>query len=209
MKTFKQLIVEMAAEWHIKHPNDSEVLHHISSYDFNEFKPFSHFGTKKSAGERARNLINTKLTKDSPLNVYSVRIRKGNVVDIPDISDFHNSQHILNALHYSKHITDKEHSNTASKINDLDNESDKQKIMLKLLKSKNIQTISYINTMEDPGKKSYIITSPKQVRVLKKSTSSHINLKKYPTIDDSTRNHVSDLVIHHDSPLSIYRGKKK
>lgn len=56
-------------------------------------------------------------------------------------------------------------------------EGERTKILLDFLKRRKIDTIAYKNRVEDPGSTSYIITHPKQVRLLRK-TKAPINVKR-------------------------------
>lgn len=163
MKSFKEFVYE-AARWHIRHQNDSEVVHHATNADFDgNFRPFSHFGSSKAA--RAASV-------DKPSDqhhIYAARIRLGNVAHIPDTDGSHSPKSIVNLLHYAGHITDAERNDVHSKIASTEDEDAKVAHVVNLLKKKNIDTLSYTNCIEDSGSRSYMITDPKQVRVLRKT----------------------------------------
>lgn len=157
---------------------ESEVLYHTSGSNFDQFKPFSHFGSKQAAGQR----LHTKGLFDR-FKTYSVRLKLGNVAHIDYDSHSHYPTDIIHGLHEYNHITDDEHKHLYQKFKDSEKNSDwstdeKFKYLGKFLNKKGIDTISYRNDIEDPGSKSYINTRSDQVRILHKGY--HVNQKKYP-----------------------------
>lgn len=180
MKTFK-LFLESTYK---AQDGESEILHHTSPHDFNEFKPFSHFGTKQAAGARAIDMFDGDTTKNKT-NIYSVRLKKGNEARIgdPKLSSFDIDDEDINPdeytdkakgylynLHTFGHITKQEHDTLNKKYESMPDEESRINHLSNYLRTnKNIHTLTYGNTEEDPGYDSHIITHPDQVRILRKS----------------------------------------
>jgi hypothetical protein len=158
---------------------ESEILHHVSPHNFNEFKPFSHFGSKATV----RHFKNNYLENDTKTS-YSVRLKLGNIAHVEeDESGEHHPINLINQLRLAGHITNQEH-NTLHNIykNSLEgNHKERRQKSIdhfdhlsKWLNNKGIHTISYNNVGEidshqtEKDRKSYIITHPSQVRILKK-----------------------------------------
>ena len=177
MKTFK--IFLESAEYKAQ-DGESEIVHHVSPHDFNEFRPLSHFGTKHAARHRAidmRDNYNTNSDENykHPMHYYSSRIKLGNVAQIDDESE-HHPHEIANSLLSNGHITDEEHKHILS-------DKEGTKPLLDILKKKNIHSLSYENGHEDAGSASYIITHPDQVRILKKGKIDISNNTVYRVSD--------------------------
>lgn len=203
MKTFKEFVTENA-KWHIKHPDDSEVLHHGSTgtSDIKEFRPFSHFGTKHAARARLAGMSRDPNAKHS---IYSVRLRLGKTVHVSDVEEVHDPIHVANVLHLAGHISNEEHLHMHQTFGMKDDETDYNHLR-QVLKQKGINSVSYTNSLEDAGSKSYMITDPKQVRVLRKS-DANINIGRgKKRTNSSGKNVVTSF--HHNTLLATYKEPK-
>lgn len=103
------------------------------------------------------------------MKYYTTRLKLGNVAHIEDVQDDHFPT-IAQELHNKGHISKEDHQSVidANKI-DAGNGNTAKETLLGVLKKNNIDTISYNNEYEGDGtSKSYMITHPSQVRVLKK-----------------------------------------
>jgi len=154
---------------------ESEVLHHVTPYRFKFFKPLSHFGSPTAA--RQIGLERKSYTNHKNFYYHTARINLGNVVHIHDNGDSQ-AHDLADMLHHGGYFNDQEHNEVTR------HEYGSKKsanALLDNLKRKNIHTLSYDNQWEDHGHKSYIITHPNQVRVLRSGTLN---------INDNTSNRV-------------------
>jgi hypothetical protein len=157
---------------------ESKVLYHATHIPFNgnKFRPFSHFGTKDAARSRASR-INEQNPKAKSFDTYSTRLRLGTTVDIPDPIE-HSPKKIATLLHKHGHIDKNDYRKIINAMSSHDDDKNKYKELASHLRDKGIHTISYTNEVEDPGNKSYMITHPNQVRVLKKTEGSSLNMER-------------------------------
>jgi len=171
MKSFVEFLVESYK--YKAQKGESEVLHHLTANKFDTFKSFSHFGTANAA--RSRAFSKPKVSNDTRKsdNMYSVRIKKGKTVDVDDLGT-NTPQDLAVSLHKRGHISTKE----KKYVTGSSSKSDAHHNLLDVLKARKIKTMRYKNEFEDPGKHSYIITHPDQVRVLRKKEHAKINLEK-------------------------------
>jgi hypothetical protein len=172
MMSFFEFLLEKA-EYQAQ-PDESEVVHHASNSDFTEFHPLSHFGTANAA--RARAIYDTEpedegKKRTKPKNLYTARIKLGKVAHIADTDDEHTPITILDSLHDAGHIDKASHREYTTAMHKLHTDEDRKAVLLNALKKHKINTISYNNTVEDPGSRSYIISHPSQVRLLQKTKS--------------------------------------
>lgn len=156
---------------------ESELVHHVSSHEFSEFKPLSHFGSREVARDIGHAIYRDtkgftqdgfgyKKPPDGKLKYYSARIKLGNTVHISDVVEDYPPA-ISGELHNHGHISKEDHDYVQKNPN--------KESLLHVLKKNNINTISYDNEFEgDKPSKSYIITHQSQVRILKKG---NLNLK--------------------------------
>lgn len=172
MKTFKEFLREKAE--YGTQEGEGPVVHHASDQDFKEFRPLSHFGSADAARARA---VTIGSASSEPKHLYTARIRTGNVARIGDDAANHTPASILHSLHKAGHINVSSYIKTDDKMRAASDEGERSKILLDVLKRKKINTIAYKNRVEDPGKTSYIITHPKQVRLLRK-TKAPINVER-------------------------------
>lgn len=166
MLSFKDFINESLE--YLPKTGESEVVHHSSDKSFPSFNPLSHFGTANAA--RARAVSSGQSPKDSK-HLYSARLNLGNVVNMGDDGENHTPHGILHSLHKAGHITVNNYLNMRNKMSAAENDESRKDMLVKYLKRRKIDTIRYKNRVEDPGSTSYIITHPKQVRILRKSFS--------------------------------------
>ena len=192
MLTFRQLREKLEYR---KQEGESHLLHHITPHEFDSFKPMSHFGTHDAARARASFLakhelpsssdsshekytgspeIFNKRQKETKFNIYSTRLKLGKVIDVPDIAEDRPSK-LLDMLSKHKHIPHETVVELTKKS--LGHGGLTHEHIAKALNKHGIDTLRYKNKWEDPGKTSYMITRPDQVRVLRK-TKSTLNLKR-------------------------------
>jgi hypothetical protein len=181
MKKLKD--ITEAAKWHIKHKNDSDVVYHSSpTNDTQRFHPLTHFGTQRAARARASEVRDLEgLDINHEYHHYAVRLRLGNVAHIEDSAE-HSPLDILHGLHSAGHITKNEKNQAERDMERANNGTHPihphdHDVLMGLLKKKNIHTLSYTNHHEHRGSTSYMITDPKQVRILKHGKSK-LNLKR-------------------------------
>ncbi len=172
MLSFSEFLLEKA-EYNAQE-GESSVVHHASDQDFDQFRPLSHFGTANAARARA---VSVGQSSKEPKNLYSARIRTGNVVRIGDDTENHTPASILHSLHKAGHVTVSHYIKMDDKMRAASSEGERSKILTDFLKKRKINTIAYKNRVEDPGSTSYIITHPNQVRLLRK-TKAPINVKR-------------------------------
>lgn len=172
MLSFAEFLLERAE--YRSQDGESDVVHHASSHDFDEFRPLSHFGTASAARARA---VTPGSDPREAKHLYSARIRTGNVVRIGDDSKNHTPSSLLHSLHKAGHISVNNYIKLDDKMRASSDDGERSKILLDHLKRRKINTISYKNTVEDPGSTSYIITHPKQVRILRK-TKAPVNVER-------------------------------
>jgi hypothetical protein len=175
MVRFKQFLVEKKEYQAL--PGESEVVHHSSFDNFDKFHPLSHFGTHKAARER-HSTLKFGYPEDydhlKPVT-YTARLKLGHVVDLPDVDADHSLYGIAHQLHSAGHISEKQRDHLHNTLKGL---GDKSHQFGHELNKMGINTMRYENEAEDPGSKSYIITHPDQVRILKKSVGAKININR-------------------------------
>lgn len=170
MIRFKQFVELLEAkEWKAQE-GESEILHHVTDQNFDNFRPFSHFGDKHQARgvvARRKNLIH-----------HSVRLKLGNVAHLEHDDYDHTPHAIVDSLHDYGHITSDDHSHILSQLGKESDWSTRHTehsnvhrqfdTLSKFLNKKGIDTITYPNEGEGKGGLSYMITRPDQVRTLRK-----------------------------------------
>jgi len=174
MKTFKQFMAEskLAAR-----KGESELVHHTASASFNKFKPMAHLGTANAARARAVTKLYgsyKNINNPHPVNHYVGRIKLGKTMTIQDTGADHEYD-ILDALVRKKHAKQSHVDNFKKKNFGY---KDYPARVAKFVRSKGVHTIKYKNEYEDPGSTSYIITHPKQVRLIRKKKNALINLQR-------------------------------
>ncbi len=134
---------------------------HGTRADIDTFKPLSHFGTEKAAGQALESvkgkgkakIISAELTLKNPLEV------KDTVGVTEDVIDW------VWQAEGKGVVTEKE----ATIIEDIVTETGEiekaEKAFVKLLESKGYDGLKYINKTEDKGSISYVIFDPKQVSI--------------------------------------------
>lgn len=168
MLSFREFIQEKA-EWN-RDKDETEIVHHSSEHDFNEFRPLSHFGTKHAARARAYDIGSNEHDSPPEFHHYSVRLKIKKSAEVKDRGE-HYPEGIASDLRMGGHISHEEMTAFRKSLKGLPNSQHNQSQLLSLLKSKGIDALHYKNKIEDPGSKSYIITDPKQVRILRKGKS--------------------------------------
>ena len=159
-------------EYHAQ-SGESDIVHHSSNASFDKFRPLSHFGTHRAAREISR----STQSYEGPAFTYSARLKLGNVMKTKDHGRAWNGG-LLNDLLDNGKLTTKEWNHHRSIALDGDG-PDKNAYVASVLRSKGIHSIEYHNRIEDiKGGKSYIITHPDQVRILKKSEYAYISPTK-------------------------------
>jgi hypothetical protein len=172
MLSFSEFLLEKA-EYNAQE-GESSVVHHASDQDFDQFRPLSHFGTANAARARA---VSNSSNASQPKNLYTARIKLGKVAHIVDNGDNHSPESILHGLHMAGHVTAAHYDKYYDKMRSATSHADKTKIVLDVLKKRKINTIAYKNRVEDPGSRSYMITHPSQVRLIRK-TKAPVNVKR-------------------------------
>lgn len=186
MKSFILFLESSFAARDGEHPN---VFHHISGPDVNaprqqisNFRPMSHFGDDRTARNVA-DLVSTRAGGgyEPRIHRYSVRLKTGRIHDLPDDHDQGNQDHspysIATALRDQGVLRPEE-------VNDKTTRSHAS--IARLIRSKGIDTLRYKNNLE--GGTSYIITHPKQVRILsqtKPNREAIINTSRAYDVDTS------------------------
>jgi hypothetical protein len=176
MISFKQFIEE--DKRYKAQEGESEVLHHLSpnKFDPNDFRPLSHFGTAAASrdliGQRRDFLAQYPDPNGGPnyddVHHHAIRIKLGKVVHLPDVEGADHTPNVLShLLHDEGHITPEQHKEHLNLKRDL-----KFDHIANTLRKNGIHTLSYTNTSEDPGSKSYMITDKSQVRPLRSSKGS-------------------------------------
>lgn len=173
LKSFMEYLLEKAE--YRADDGESEVVHHSSDTDFSSFHPLSHFGSPAAA--RARAVSSKNASAEEPKHLYSARLKLGRTVSISDDGEDHKPASILHSLHKAGHISAHHYLGYDDKMRAASDEEGRKKILLDILKKRKIDTIRYKNDVEDAGSTSYIITHPKQVRLLRKSNSP-VNVKR-------------------------------
>jgi hypothetical protein len=158
-----------------------EVVHHISPHDISEFHPLSHFGTYKAARAVGSYTHGSELRKEfgkgydsGPMYRnrfhYKARlINKGNTFHLNRDEGDHSFHGILSDLSKAGHMTPEEVEHHTAESEKFKTHKEASTYIANAIRSKGIHTLSYTNEFENPGKKSYIITHPNQVHILKKS----------------------------------------
>lgn len=188
MKTLNQ-ILERHDEYHAR-PGESEVVVRASRIGRDPM-PGDHWGPADAARARAY-MIATKghapewhelsepqksKMKDSKFDAHVARINLGKTVHIEDTIN-HTPEIITRALHDAGHISTEHHNDLMKNLSKMTDRHEKyQHLADSLKKHADIDTISYTNEVEAPGKKSYITMNPKRVRILN-STKGNINLER-------------------------------
>jgi DNA-binding transcriptional regulator YiaG len=174
MLTFRQLREKL--EYH-KREGESELVHHVTTNKFSpdSFHPMSHFGTHNAARARAAFKMELRqgADKKTKFNVISARLKLGKVADISDTE--HGSHYpdvLLDLISKTKHLPKKEIQNLRKKKYGLTHQH-----IAQALNKHGIDTLRYKNKWEDPGKTSYMITRPDQVRSVRK-TKAKLNFKR-------------------------------
>lgn len=171
IKSFLEHLFEKAE--YAAQDGESAVVHHASPSDFDQFKPLSHFGTANAARARA---VSVGQSPEEKKHLYSARLKLGKTVRIGDSLRNHKAMDIALSLHQAGHMNHKGYTGMRDKMKTME-EPERQKHLVSYLKKRKIDTIQYRNGVEDPGSTSYIITHPKQVRLLRKSEAP-INVKR-------------------------------
>jgi hypothetical protein len=146
-------------------------LYHSSFVEISKFYPLTHFGTRKAAVDRLKNTIDDMTDdatpfKDRKVYIYPVKLSISSPLHTPDI---YNERPFV-VWEVATHIT---------KTSDLTHEQRKiAKWLMKskttpvsckklqnLLQSMGYDSLMYHNTVEDPGKLSYINLSSSQVKI--------------------------------------------
>jgi len=189
MKTFVQFLNERHDHYHAQ-PGESEVVYSARRTQRTPM-PGDHWGPSDAA--RARSfMIATKgkapewdkmsalekyRVKNQKFDTHIARINLGKVAHIED-TIHHTPEIIAKTLHDTGHIMKNHYDHLHNELRGMQDRHDKYKHLAQSLKKHaGIDTISYTNEVEAPGKKSYITLDPKRVRILN-TTKGHINLKR-------------------------------
>lgn len=142
-----------------------DVVYHgsLDEIESKDFRPLTHFGTLKSALQRAgENSYKIGFNDDNfdDVIIHPVNIKMNNPVRIRDGQNLlHSSIKIADMLYYTlKKITSEERESIISS-----SEENRNNILVKVLKSKGYDGMVYKNCHEDIGKDSYIIFESSQI----------------------------------------------
>ena len=146
-------------------------FHTSNTPGIKDFHPLTHFGTSKAA--RARIYDRGPKARAAKHASYTVRLKLGKGAKISDEGTDHSLNELADLLHKHGHINKKEHDALKRKVsyNSTENLENKKAHIVNALKSKGYDHMYYINTVDDPGSKSVIITHSSQVRVLRSGMS--------------------------------------
>lgn len=188
MWSFKQFLIEKEA--YKAQPGESEVVVRAHRTG-RETRAGDHWGPGDAARARAY-MIATKghapewnelnhaqksTLKSSKFDAHIGRIKLGNVAHVED-SITHTPEIIAGSLHDAGHITSDHYTKLMGGLRRVKDRNEKYEHLANSLKKHaNIDTISYSNEVEAPGKKNYIVLHPQNVRVLN-TTKGHINLER-------------------------------
>lgn len=146
-------------------------LYHSSFIEIKKFYPLTHFGTWKAAIDRLENTIDdmtddATLFQDCKVYIYPVNLLIGNPLHTPDIYNerpfvvWEVATHIAKTLS----LTDEQQKITKELMKSKTTPSSCKKLQM-LLASVGYDGLMYHNTVEDPGKLSYINVSSSQVKI--------------------------------------------
>jgi hypothetical protein len=167
--------------------NGHETVHHISPEpNIDHFHPLSHFGTYKAA-RQVGSYANARKPEEISDNAdyrerthYKARLSPGNIHHLNGDGGEHGNLDLLSQLHHSGLFSKEEHNQhytAIQKIHKEDGTNDYSgtrnmratQYMANAIRSKGVHTLAYRNAFEHTGKKSYIITHPNQVHIIKKT----------------------------------------
>lgn len=168
--------------WKPENDDESEVLYHVSPHDFTQFRPFSHFGTSYAARTIADQSYDSDFNKHEKTHNYTVRLKMGKVLDANiDLAhhgfEFDHPTAYATVLHREGHIDHRDHTRLQEKLKAEPELVKQYELLANHVRKMGYNTIRYTNHMEDEGSKSYVITHPSQVRILKK-TYGPLNLNR-------------------------------
>ncbi len=132
------------------------VAYHGSTDDITEFRPFSHFGSEKAAHDR----MDYKKVKSG--KVYKVELNINNPLTIKDFPGVHYDRLYAFELRDKKLISQEE-------MEYITTEQDPQELRKRLLSKLSdlgIDGFVYKNRYEDKGNLSYVITDPRQAKIV-------------------------------------------
>ena len=150
-------------------------FHTSNTPGIKDFHPLTHFGTSKAA--RARIYDRGPKARAAKHASYTVRLKLGKGAKISDEGTDHSPKELADLLHKHGHINKKEHAALHAALKSKvsydspENLKNKKDHIVDALKSKGYDHMYYINTVDDPGSKSVIITHSSQVRVLRSGMS--------------------------------------
>lgn len=154
-------------------------LHHVSPSNHDEFHSLSHFGTSKAAFQAGRSKNASGNASFRPANHYKVKLNKGNVHKLSHDSGEHYPHGIVDQLHKEGVFSAAERNTHSRALDDIHQKHgvsrwtshpEAKQYVGDAIRKKGIHTLEYKNSHEHPGSKSYIITHPSQVTVVKKHT---------------------------------------
>lgn len=132
------------------------VAYHGSTDDITEFHPFSHFGSRIAAINRMEN------KKVRGGKIYTVELNIKNPLEIKDFPGVHYDRFYAFVLRDKKLISQEE----MEYITLEDNHNELRKKLLTKLNDLGIDGFVYKNRYEDKGNLSYVITDPKQAKIV-------------------------------------------
>lgn len=172
MKSFLDFLLE----------GKNNILHHMNNINnIDKFHPLSHFGSYYAAKNVGSQLHGSEISTDKENVPYRDRIHyrvrflnKGKIFHLPEDIVNHEPHALIDALHKHGLFSNKEKEQHISKIHHLYNKHGYNSIESKeyvgnAIRDKGFHTVSYKNEFEHPGSKSYIITHPSQVHIIKKT----------------------------------------
>lgn len=149
------------------------VSFHNTIHDTKKFGPLSHFGTKQAANDRSTFIYKdaqntTWSSKDEylPKFQHKVDIDLGKTFVCDDIGD-HTTKRLLDHLIKKGMFTSEEGKKISKEMITAFKSGGDEKFLADAIRAKGYNTLKYKNTEEDAGSTSYIITDPKQIKIIK------------------------------------------
>jgi hypothetical protein len=146
------------------------LVHHATdrSYDLNDMAPFTHFGTRRAARDRAELQVAVE-GSEGEFRTISAWLDIRNPLMIEDVPDEHNSLHLAESIREVRpEIIPDEDFNEMFEME----AGDSDEFLLEILQEAGIDGLCYRNDYEDPGSKSWIIFDASQVILQREGTLS-------------------------------------
>lgn len=140
------------------------LLHHAtynSEFSVDDMAPFTHFGTRKAARDRAK-MVSSHDGEENSARMISAWLDIRNPIEIGDVPDEHNALHLAEAIRAARPgiVSDEDFS----AMFDMEAGPSEEFLQKRLIKA-GIDGLFYRNQYEDAGSKSWIIVDASQVIV--------------------------------------------